>query len=235
MNEKREKQLTTDEELLMCAAYRYAIGRKTYISTLAPYIGQKYYPLLSDERAEFNAMDIRRSIRDCLMFNTPSFEYDGTVMDKERNALSDYLTWINGNVDDKEDLQGIQKIVCYKDIYKDDAPKKFDVVRGMRKTRECFESDFSDLLEWETLASLFDRKNHKFVHAVRKNKCDIIRCFYAWEKELVPTNEKKREYIVYAHVPWKYKRVLKGVDNYLELGNRSGHVIEDLIVKIEDV
>ena len=235
MNGKRKKQLTIDEELLMCAAYRYAIGRKTYISTLAPYIGQKYYPLLSDERAEFNAMDIRRSIYDSLRFNTPSFEYDGTVMDKERNALSDYLTWLNNNVDDKNDLQGIKQIVCYKDSYKEEEPKKFEVIKGERKTRECFEGDFSDLLEWETLASLFDKSNHKFVHVKKNGIAEIIRCFYAWEKLCVPTTDKQGEFIWCAQVPWKYKKVLKGVNNYLEHGSRSGSLVEDYIVKIENI
>ena len=95
-----KKELSIDEEMMMWCAYRYAIGRKTYVSALAPYIGKTYYDKLSDNRLEFTALDIRRSIADCLRFGRPGFEYEGIVSDDERNPLSDYVSWITKNVND---------------------------------------------------------------------------------------------------------------------------------------
>ena len=83
---KKKQEISIDEEMLIWTSYRYCIGRKTYVSTLAPYIGKKYYDLLSDERLDFMARDIRSCIYDQLRFNTVSFNYEGSVFEKERNA-----------------------------------------------------------------------------------------------------------------------------------------------------
>ena len=106
----KKEMVSSDEEMMMWCAYRYAIGRKTYVSALASYIGKTYYNKLSDNRLEFTALDIRRSIADCLRFGHPRFEYEGTVSDNERNPLSDYVSWITNNVKTKEDLYNVEKI-----------------------------------------------------------------------------------------------------------------------------
>ena len=49
---KKNKYISVDEELLMACATRYCIGRQTYVTSLAPYIGKKYYPLLSDRKIQ---------------------------------------------------------------------------------------------------------------------------------------------------------------------------------------
>ena len=232
---KKDQVLSLDEEMLMFTSYRYCIGRKTYVTSLAPYIGKKYYPLLSVERAEFTAQDIRRCIGDCLQFNHPSFEYDSTVAEKERNPLSDYIIWLNNNVSDHSDLQGIKEIVCYKDSYKDNEPKKYDVVRCERKTLEVFEHDITDLLEWDTLASLFDRKNHKLVTIKYNGETRVIRCFEAWTKVTVPTGERQGNLMWYEPTPWKYKKVFISLGAYLESGRQAGHLCEEYIIDVKDV
>ena len=55
------------EEMLMWTSYRYAIGRKTYVSCLSYEIPQHYYKKLSKERREFIANDIRREIANHLI------------------------------------------------------------------------------------------------------------------------------------------------------------------------
>lgn len=228
-------QCSLDEEMLMFTSYRYCIGRKTYVNSLAPYIGKKYYPLLSAERAEFTAQDIRRCIGDCLQFHHPSFTYDGTVSAKEQNPLSDYIVWLNNNVSDNSDLQGIKEIVCYKDSYKVAEPKKYDVVRCERKTLEVFEHEMSDLLEWDTLASLFDRKNHKLVTTEYNGETRVIRCFEAWTKASVPTGEKQGNLMWYKPIPWKYVKVFMSVSAYLECGRHTGYLREECIIDVKDV
>lgn len=233
MAKKNEREkLSIDEEMLMWTSYRYCIGRKTYVSALASYIGKKYYNLLSDERAEFTAKDIRRCINDSLRFGNPSFEYEGSVMDKERDALSDFLGWLNDNVESSKDLIDVDTIKCYKESYKEDAPKKFFTVKKHSVRLEPFETDFSDLLIWHELSCLFDKKKHKLITIEFEGEEKTYECFEAWEKVLEPYPGDKR-YL--KEKPWKYKKGWVSVENYLKCGEHAGRLNEDYIVKIEDI
>lgn len=221
-----KKQISLDEEMLMWTSYRYCIGRQTYVTSLAPYIGKKYYPLLSDEKAEHTAKDIRNCIADVLNFGALTFRYDGTV--SERDALSDFLTWLNDNVESEKDLIGIDTIECYKEDYKPDTPKKFFVTKKKHYELPKYETDFTDLLEWHKLSSLFDRKSHVKVWVNYDGKEERIECFYAWEKALTLQDDG-----LYRQTPWKYRKCLISVDRYLEKGEHAGQLCEAFITKIE--
>lgn len=231
MAKKNKKELSIDEEMMMWCAYRYAIGRRTYVSALAPYIGKTYYDKLSDNRLEFTALDIRRSIADCLRFGHPSFEYEGTVSDDERNPLTDYVSWITYNVTSKEDLYNIEKIVCYKDGYGTKHEKKYDVVKREREWTHIYESDFDNLFVWEDLASLFDKKNHKIVTVNYNNEVQEIECFESWRQVTEPIKEQPG-YV--RSVAWKYERCYKSVENYLNKGEYSGSLNPDYIVSVRN-
>jgi hypothetical protein len=221
-----KKEISLDEEMLMFTSYRYCIGRQTYVTSLAPYIGKKYYPLLSYEKAEHTAKDIRNCIADVLNYGSLTFRYDGTV--SERDALSDFLTWLNDNVESEKDLIGIDAIECYKEDYKPDTPKKFFVTKKKHCELPKYETDFTDLLEWHRLSSLFDRKNHVKVWVIYDGKEECIECFYAWEKALTLQDDG-----LYRQTPWKYKKCLISVDRYLEKGDHAGRLDEAFITKIE--
>ena len=45
----RKDKISLDEELLVYGAWRYGIGRRSYYSSVASYIGKKYYNSFSDE------------------------------------------------------------------------------------------------------------------------------------------------------------------------------------------
>ena len=227
---KKKQEISIDEEMLIWTSYRYCIGRKTYVSTLAPYIGKKYYDLLSDERLDFMARDIRSCIYDQLRFNTVSFNYEGSVFEKERNALGDFLTWINENITKDSDWLGIKEIICYKDSYSEDAPKKFEIRKSNRVTLKPFQSDFEDLLIWEKLASFFDKKNYKKVLVEFKGKEEEILCFESWQKDLEETEKQG----VYLYKEWKYQKVLISVDNYAKNGERAGYLDTKYIKSIEN-
>ena len=64
----KKPELSLDEEMLMWTSYRYCIGRKTYVNSLASYMAKKYYPLMSASQRQNAAFDIRRTIGDCLQF-----------------------------------------------------------------------------------------------------------------------------------------------------------------------
>lgn len=227
-----KKELSMDEEMMMWCAYRYAIGRKTYVSALAPYIGKTYYNKLSDDRREFTALDIRRRIEECLRFAHPGFEYEGSVSDNERNPLSDYVSWITNNVTSKEDLYNIEKIVCYKDGYGEQYEKKYDVVKHERKWTYIYESDFENLFVWEDLASLFDKKNHKIVTVKYNNKIQEIECFESWAHVTEPVKDQPG-YV--RSVEWKYEKCYKSVESYLDEGEYCGAIYPDYIVSVRNV
>lgn len=223
-----KKQISLDEEMLMWTSYRYCIGRQTYVTSLAPYIGKKYYPLLNDAKAEHTAVDIRNCIADVLNFGALTFRYDGTVMHEQRDALSDLLTWLNDNVESEKDLMGIDTIECYKEDYKPDTPKKFFVTKKKHYELPKYETDFHDLLAWHKLSSLFDRKNHVKVWVNYEGKEECIECFYAWEKALTLRDDG-----LYGRTPWRYTKCLISVNRYLERGEHAGRLDEAFITKIE--
>lgn len=227
-NVNKKQELSLDEEMLMWTSYRYCIGRKTYVNSLASYIGKKYYPLLSDSQAEHTANDIRNCIGDCLHFSHPSFFYDGTVSNEERNPLSDYVTWLTNNVNEKKDLFYIKSIECYKDGYNSGFPKKFDVVKTQdRSYTYIFESDITDLFVWEDLASLMDKKNHKFITVNYNGKEEVIECFKSWRKKIEPIEDQPG---YYKHVEWKWERCWKSVEKYLISGEHCGSLNDEYIV-----
>lgn len=226
-----KEKLSLDEEMLMWTSYRYCIGRKTYVTSLASYIGQKYYNLLSDERAEFTSKDIKECISDCLRFGALSIKYDGTVSNNERDALSDLLAWFNENVSSKEDLANIDYISCYKDSYKEGEPKKFHTAKTSNFNFEVFESDYSDLIVWHNLSSLFDKKNHKLITVNYDNKEKTIECFQVWDKCFTDHPTEKN---CLKEIPWKYQKRWVSVENYLSFGERAGYLNEEFIIKIED-
>lgn len=227
---KKKQEISIDEEMLIWTSYRYCIGRKTYVSTLAPYIGKKYYDLLSDERLDFMARDIRSCIYDQLRFNIVSFHYEGSVFEKERNALADFLTWINENIEKDSDWVSIKEIICYKDSYSDDVPKKFEIRKSDRVTLKPFQSDFEDLLTWEKLASFFDKKNYKKVLVEFKGKEEEILCFEVWQRDLEETEEQG----VYLYKEWKYRKVLISVENYAKNGERAGYLDPKYIKSVKN-
>jgi hypothetical protein len=227
---KKKQEISIDEEMLIWTSYRYCIGRKTYVSTLAPYIGKKYYNLLSDERLDFMARDIRSCIYDQLRFNIVSFHYEGSVFEKERNALGDFLTWINENIGKDSDWLGIKEVICYKDSYSEDAPKKFEVRKSDRVTLKPFQSDFEDLMIWEKLASFFDKKNYKKVLVDFKGKEQEVLCFEVWQRDLEETEERG----IYLYKEWKYRKVLISVENYIEKGEGAGYLDPKYIKSIKN-
>lgn len=232
MAKKKEierERLSLDEEMLMWTSYRYCIGRKTYVTSLASYIGKKYYNLLSDERAEFTSKDIKECINDCLRFGALSIKYEGSVSNNERDGLSDLLTWFNENISSKEDLANIDYISCYKDSYKEGEPKKYYTAKTNRFNFEVYESDYSDLIVWHNLSSLFDKKNHKLITVNYDNK--TIECFQVWDKCFT---EHPTEKNCLKEIPWKYQKRWVSVENYLLFGERAGYLNEEFIIKIED-
>lgn len=80
-----ENTMMTDYETdCMWMSYRYCIGRHTIASHgMAGDIGHNCYKRMSDERSEFTAYDINRSIEDCMRFGKgPDWSFPITSFNK---------------------------------------------------------------------------------------------------------------------------------------------------------
>lgn len=229
----KKEMCSMDEEMLMWTSYRYCIGRKTYVNTLASYIAKKYYHILSDERLEFTASDIRKCIEDVLRLGMCDFSYDGTVSYGERNPIPDFLEWLNGNVNSEKDLIGIEGVTCYKESYAKGTPKSYRVHNVTPHYNiTAYDHELSDLLVWNDLASCFDKKNHKIIHTNVNGKEEDIECFESWVEDTVPCDDNP---MYCRHKPWSWKKVWKSVEDFTTKGEYSGYLVEDYIVSVNDI
>jgi hypothetical protein len=226
----RKDKISLDEELLVCGAWRYGIGRRSYYSTVASYIGKKYYKLFSDERLEFNAKDIRTEIANQLSFGiTASFKYEYSVMEEERNPIKDLIEWKSQY---KGDLAVVKEILCYKDSYSKDTPKKFEVITTDRIRdfkMDLFE--INHLLNWDSLASLFDKKGHKQVTIEYNNEIKTLECFPVWVQKTVPFVNGSDTY--YQRVEGEYEVAYVNVNKFLKTGNFGLTLNPDYIKSVE--
>ena len=228
----KKTELSLDEEMLMWTSYRYCIGRKTYVNSLASYMAKKYYPLMSESQRQKAAFDIRRTIGDCLQFTHPAFKYDGTISDNERNYLVDLTMWLNTNITKTEDLHNIEKIICYKEGYNEKYEKKYDVYRHDREWKHIYDHDIDDLIVWESLASLMDVKKHKMITVKNNDKTEAIECFETIEKQVTPI-EGEPGY--YQNVNWRWQKCYKPVEWFLKYGEYCASLNEENVIKIEDL
>lgn len=232
MKKKKINDCSLDEEIMMCCAYRYAIGRHTYVSCIAPYIGSKYYDKLSDERLDFTASDIRNEISRCLEYGGFKFHYDGTVNYEDRMPLTDLLNYLSENNISKEDVKKIEGIEVYKESYAKDAPKLYRVTTiSPNRNKYVSSMDIDDLLCWDTLASFFDKKNYKKLKVKFNGETQEVIAFETWHNACEPVPGKEN---IYHYVDFKWVKHYTGVDDYLEKGEHSGYIIPELIESVED-
>jgi hypothetical protein len=227
---KKDKQLSTNEEMLIWTSYRYCIGRKTYVSALAKHIGITYYNKLSDNRKIFMARDIRKEIAGCLSFGGVDFEYEYSVPEKERNPIEDFLTWINENYKGQDSIAYTKSIICYKEAWKEDAPKLYEIITTNREvTSTLDEFDYVNLFDWDALANLFDVEHHKLVHVKYNGNESVYECFEIWRNKLTRING-----LAYKNEPFKYEKRYISVENFLETGEFY-YLNEDFITHVENM
>lgn len=231
---KNSGRISLDEEFMMCAAYRYCIGRMSIASQhQAGYIASKYYDKLSDERLLFTAKDIRSEISDSLRLGNFSFTYDGTVNYEKRLPFEDFVEFLSTLKDPEKDLLALEKVVVYCESYKPEAEKKFKIITKEPDVRKLFyQHEIEPFLGWQRLAALFDKKHYKKLKlSINGVESEAI-CIETYVKETVEIPETPGYYKI---VPWKYKKVYMNV-NQLVTGNFDycGYYIEDYITSVED-
>ena len=229
----KQDTCTLDEEMLMWTSYRYCIGRKTYVSSLAGYIAKKYYPILSDERKLFTANDIRSSILDCIRWSPFDFSYEGTVNYSQRKPMEDLMEFMKeNNIDSEEKIMEIEAVSVYHETYNDDEKHKYRISKQTPNQKKIISQfDIECLFPWMDLASLFDINRHKLITVEYDGKKKEILAFESWIGETVECEDSPG---YYSKVPWRWKKVYKSVDNFIEKGEHCGYIEPSYITSIED-
>lgn len=220
-----------DEEMMMWCAYRYAIGRKTYVNTLASHIASNYYNRLSPERKQFISKDIKQCIDQVLSFGHPCFRYDGNVSHDNRDALNDLIIWLNENVKIEKDLIDVGEIICKQKSYSN-PEKEYSTIPARYNSTIC-DLGISDLLLWYNLSQLFNIKDYKLVHYKRDNGEEgTIKAFETWMPAIVERVEGSD--IFHYSSRYNFEKIYVGVDNFISSPGIYSYINPDFITKVED-
>ena len=195
----------------MWTSYRYAIGRKTYVASLAYEIPQHYYHRLSPEKRESTARDIRRLIYENLQYLPFGFRIDRMTDEDKLNPLDTLFAFLNKNVDSFDEMLTLAKL-------KYDAHS--EIYQSEYKTPtldSCFSvSDINDLIPWETFASCFDDSEHIVVNGKT--------LFKTWQRKLVPIPGKE---CCFRQADFGWERIWYDLDNFLVNGEYSGYLTDN--------
>lgn len=203
-------------EDLFWTSYRYCIGRHSYVNALAKDMADYFYDKLNDDRMEFTALDIRRSIADQLQFQPFNFTIDYTVPENERRPLEMFIDFLNTYEFETDEvwieLAKIRKI----DVYKKDGKICYEVSKtdNPKYDHTIYEWDFMDLKNWSDLASLFDKKNHKIAVCEYEGETQEIEVFESF-KNKSKVLETHDNITTCLPISWKYEKIYKPVDDKL--------------------
>ena len=222
-----KKKCSVDEEMLMWTSYRYCIGRKTYVSTLAYYIASHYYPILSDGRKQFTSKDIKECINNVLNLSRPALHYNGNVSYDNRDALNDLIIYLNENVNEEKDLIGIENIEVIQKSYTD--TEKYFETTTSKKDWTFLNLELSDLLVWYHLAQCFNLKEYKKVWYKTETEESSVLCFKTWLPKYTQTEDGYCN-----RIPFKYEERYISVNDYLKNPNTIRYISPEYILKIED-
>ena len=223
----KQRKCSIDEEMLMWTSYRYCIGRKTYVNTLANYIASHYYHILSDERKQFTSKDIKDCINQVLSLSTPSLRYNGNVSYDNRDGLDDLIKYLNENVNEEKDLIGIQSIEVIQKSYTN--PEKYYETSPLNRNRTILDFDLQDLLIWYNLAQCFNIKDYKKVWYKTDSDEASVLCFKTWMNKYIESEEG-----FHYRSRFKYEERYIPVNDYLSNPSIIRYINPESILKIED-
>jgi hypothetical protein len=223
----KQRKCSIDEEMLMWTSYRYCIGRKTYVNTLANYIASHYYPILSDERKQFTAKDIKDCINQVLFLSTPSLCYNGNVSYDNRDGLDDLIKYLNENVNGEKDLIGIKSIEVIQKSYTN--PEKYFETSPLNRNRTILDFDLQDLLIWYNLAQCFNIKDYKKVWYKTDSDEASVLCFKTWMNKYIESEDG-----FHYRSRFKYEERYIPITDYLSNPSMIRYINPDSILKIED-
>lgn len=221
---KIEEKCSLDEEMLMWTSYRYCIGRRTYVTEMAYYIAQKYYPILSDERRLFTADDIRREIFDKLKWVVPNYEIHRFYSEEPFHPLENLFEFIN-----RENINSVEEFITYANINYDVPKDKFTFDKCTPNVRKYVNtSDFEDLIPWMDLANCFDTKCHKIAEL---NDGTEVEVFPSWQRKSV----KMEDSDMYRITSFGWEPIWKSVNDFIRKGRNMYYIPLKNIKEFKDI
>lgn len=225
MSKKKQKECSLDEEMLMWTSYRYCIGRKTYVTDLAYYMAQKYYPILSDNRLSFTSEDIHKEIYDHLRWLPFDFNVHRMYSEEKLKPLDYIFEFINReNITSEKEFCSIARLEYHVREDKFEYEKKEPTIKDYFN----FHSDVVDLLPWNDLANCFDKSCHKTLTLIDGTE---ITAFPSWVEKTRPV-EGKEGYVT-TEGCFGYERVWKSVEDFVNGRGRYKYIPEENIKKID--
>lgn len=216
---KKNDKCSLFEEMLMWTSYRYAIGRKSYVTCLATDIPRNYYNRLSPERRQFTAGDIRKEIGTHLEFMPFKLNIRRMYSSEEYNPINALLEFIR-----KENIQTQDELVKYSTIEYDAHDDKYVSEKKEPTINSYFSiSDIDDLIPWETFASCFDEKNYKAI--------DGDQYFRTWTRKIIPYKKEKNCFI---NADFGWTPIWIKVSDFLKDGEYSSYIKEEDFLKMHD-
>lgn len=200
------------EETLMWTSYRYCIGRKSYVSSMAIELPMHYYHKLLPEIRQFTSKDIRNEIYSHMRFLPFNLVINRTYDEDELNPIKVVLEFIK-----KENIESFDELIKYKAI-------EYDVHKNQYKSTKCeptinnffSTTDIDDYLIWETFASSFDDKNHKFL--------DGRELFRTWKRKQIPIKDKPG---YFTNAPFGWDPIWCDLEDFLEHGELCKYILEE--------
>ena len=137
----------------MWTSYRYAIGSKTYVASLAYDIPQHYYNKLSPERRRFTAEDIRREIYEHLRFLPFGYQIHRMTNEDKFNPLDTLFTFIQA-----QGVGSYDELLTYANINYDAHTGRYLFERKVPQIKTYFTvNDLDDLLPLGDVRKLLRR------------------------------------------------------------------------------
>lgn len=227
MATKKQTPATEFERMLMWTSYRYCIGRKSYVVTMADEIALNFALRLDYNERLSTAKDIRRTIAQQLNFLPFNFSIEnGWANDFDPlKVLFEFFQ--------KEKISSPEQLANYAEIIYDARTQKY--YHTKRKATHIKQylsaTDFDDLLPWARLANIFDSSTHRRLYLVDDSQCIA---FPDWERdcEFVGNDGFGRK--MYASAPFGWHLIYRPLADFLN-GNKRTIIPIDTIKRIEEL
>ena len=224
---KEHTPATEFEKMLMWTSYRYCIGRKSYVVTMADEIALNFaYRLDRNERLS-TAKDIRRTIAEQLKFLHCNFSIENgwAINFDPLKVLFEFFQ--------KEKISSTEQLANYAEIIYDARTQKY--YHTKRKATHIKQyisaTDFDDLLPWARLANIFDSSTHRRLYLVDDSQCVA---FPDWERDCEFVGNDKFGRQMYTSAPFGWHLVYKPLADFLN-GNKRTIIPADTIKRIEEL
>lgn len=170
------------ENDLIWLSRNYAMGRHSYAAYHCDDIMSYSNEVLSSERKEFMAHDIRSQISDHLRWH--SF-FISKELEENNSPLDLFLQFItDNNIDSDEQYQEYSRIDVY--LSSDGRISYASEKKEHNKTYFSFLSDIDDYLGWDILASYFLPECHKKCRIVFNGQESIVTYINSWIRKWNP-------------------------------------------------